>query len=147
MNDDVPTAVVDYFQALPAVTHEQLEPVFDVVRDAMPAGYELGIQYGMPGWVVPLERFPDTYNKQPLSYVSLAAGKRYNSLYLTCLYASPDRDPDFRRRWAERGLTLNMGKSCLRYRKVDDLALDLIADEVASTSPDEFIELYRRSRA
>ena len=121
-----------------------LYPVLDAVRDAMPAGYRLGVYGGILGWVVPLETFPNTYNKQPLAYVSLAAQKNYTSLYLMSLYSFPEKDAAFRAAWAATGRSLNMGKSCVRFKTLADLDLDLIAREVASVSVDDFIADYER---
>ena len=121
-----------------------LYPVLDAVRDAMPQGYRLGVYSGMLGWAVPLERFPNTYNKQPLVYVSLAAQKHYNSLYLMGLYSSPEKDAAFRSDWEATGRTLNMGKSCVRFKTLADLDLDLIIREVASVPLDEYIATYER---
>ncbi|MBC7441990.1 MAG: DUF1801 domain-containing protein [Ramlibacter sp.] len=118
--------------------------MLDTVRDAMPAGYRLGVYGGILGWVVPLETYPNTYNKQPLAYVSLAAQKNYNSLYLMALYSFPEKDAAFRAEWAATGRALNMGKSCVRFKTLADLDLDLIAHVVASVSVDEFIANYER---
>jgi hypothetical protein len=97
--------------------------------------------------VVPLERYPNTYNQQPLAYVSLAAQKNYNSLYLMALYSFPEKDAAFRTAWAATGRTLNMGKSCVRFRTLADLDLDLIARTVASVFVEDFIANYERVRA
>jgi hypothetical protein len=143
----VPEEVVGYFLDLDADRRAVLYPVIDSIRDAMPEGYRLGLQFGMPGWVVPLETFPDTYNKRPLAYVSLAAQKNYNSLYLMGLYGIPELDAAFRSEWAAAGLTLDMGKSCVRFRSLADLDLDIIARTVASVPVERFIETYRRIKA
>ncbi len=137
---EVETLVLD----LDADRRALLYPVLDTVRDAMPDGYRLGVYNGMLGWVVPLETYPNTYNKQPLAYVSLAAQKNYNSLYLMSLYSFPEKDAAFRADWAATGRTLNMGKSCVRFKSLADLDLDLIAREVASVSVDDFIAHYER---
>ncbi|HSP74782.1 MAG TPA: DUF1801 domain-containing protein [Cryobacterium sp.] len=121
-----------------------LYPVLDAVRDAMPQGYRLGVYGGMLGWAVPLERFKNTYNKQPLVYVSLAAQKNYNSLYLMGLCSSPEKDAAFRSQWEATGRTLNMGTSCVRFKTLADLDLDLIIREVASVPLDEYIATYER---
>jgi hypothetical protein len=101
----------------------------------------------MIGWTVPLARYPDTYNGQPLAYVSLAAQKRYYSLYLNAVYSESVAATDLRQRWEAGGRRLDMGKSCLRFRKLDDLDPDLVAEVVASTPVDAFIASYERSRA
>ena len=72
--------VADYLAELPADRRDELERVRNLINSALPDGYREGMGYGMIGWVVPLERYPDTYNKQPLAYAALAAQKNSNSL-------------------------------------------------------------------
>ena len=138
--------VADYLAELPVDRRAEIERVRDLINEAIPDGYREGIGYGMIGWVVPLERYPDTYNGQPLAYAGLAAQKNYNSLYLTCVYASKERTERLKAAFAAAGKKLDMGKSCIRFKKADDLALDLIRDEIASTKPDEFIKIYEEAR-
>jgi len=144
--DDIPAEVSEYLASLDGNRGEATRVVFEAVAGAMPPGYQLGIQWGMPGWVVPLERYPHTYNGQPLAYVSIAAQKNYTSLYLMCLYAGSDDDAAFRAAWAAGGRKLNMGKSCLRFTRLDDVDLDLVAESVAAHPVEEFIATYERSR-
>ena len=139
--------VAGYLAELPEDRRAEIERVRDLVNGALPPGYVEGIGYGMIGWVVPLTRYPDTYNGQPLVYAGLAAQKNYNSLYLNCVYASQNRTDRLKREWASAGKKLDMGKSCIRFKKADDLALDVIRDEIASTTPDEFIQIYEEARA
>ena len=140
----VPAEVEHYFADLEPGKRAVLYPVIDAVRDAMPEGYRLGLFWGMPGWVIPLETYPNTYNGQPLAYVSLAAQKNYNSLYLMGLYGDPVADAAFRAAWAATGRTLNMGKSCLRFKTLADVDLDLIARTVASVTVEQYIAAYER---
>jgi hypothetical protein len=137
----------EYLVALAPDRRAVLEPVHDVVQAAVPPGYERTVEFGMLSWVVPLSRFPHTYNGRPLAYVSLAAQKRHCSLYLMGLSTSTERELSFRQRWTTEGRTLDMGKACLRFRRVEDLDLDLIAEAVASTGVEEYLELYARARA
>lgn len=141
------TTVADYLAELPADRRAEIERVRDLINEAIPDGYHEGIGYGMIGWVVPLEDYPKTYNGQPLAYAGLAAQKNYNSLYLTCAYASKERSQQLKAAFASAGKKLDMGKSCIRFKKADDLALDHIAREIASTTPDEFIRIYEQARA
>jgi len=138
--------VSQYLAELPAERRAEIETVRDAVNGVMPAGYREGIGYGMIGWVIPLEAFPDTYNKQPLAYAGLGAQKHYNSLYLTCVYASPERMERLRVAAAKAGKTLDTGKSCIRFKRAADLPLDAIREEIASTTPDEFIRIYEAAR-
>lgn len=141
------STVEQYLAALPADRRAEIEKVRDAVNAALPEGYSEGIGYGMIGWVVPLADYPNTYNKQPLAYAGLAAQKNYNSLYLNCVYASPERTERLKARFAGAGKTLDMGKSCIRFKRAADLPLDIIGDEIASTSPQLFIRIYEEARA
>ena len=141
------TTVEQYLAELPADRRADIEKVRDAVNAALPAGYREGIGYGMIGWVIPLADYPDTYNKQPLAYAGLAAQKNYNSLYLNCVYASPERTERLKARFAREGKKLDMGKSCIRFRRADELPLDAIRQEIASTSPREFLRIYEEARS
>ena len=138
--------VADYLAELPPERLPDIAAVRDVINSALPAGFVEGMSFGMIGWFVPLAEYPGTYNKQPLGLAALAAQKNYNALYLNCIYASSEAAERFRAAWAETGTRLDMGKSCIRYRSADDLPLDLIASEIASTGPAELIAIYEAAR-
>jgi hypothetical protein len=140
------SGVDDYLAALPADRREALQTVRDVVCANLADGFAETIQYGMISWVIPLERYPDTYNGQALAIASLASQKRHMALYLNCTYADAEADARFRARWAESGKQLDMGKSCVRFRRLDDVALDAIGETIAATTVDGFIAAYERSR-
>jgi hypothetical protein len=120
--------------------------VREVVLENLPEGYEEGMQYGMIGYYVPLERYPNTYNKQPLTVAALASQKNYMSLYLMGVYGDPRTREWFEERFAASGKKLNMGKSCVRFRKLDDLPLEVVGEAIARIPPNEFIEHYESSR-
>lgn len=137
----------DYLAALEPDRRAVLSVVVDLVRRALPPGYEESVAHGMPTWSVPLARLPQTYNGEPLPYVAVAAQKRHSSVHLMGLYASAEQDLDFRRRWTASGRRLDMGKSCLRFRTLDDLDLDLLAEAIASTGVDDYVALYESARS
>jgi uncharacterized protein YdhG (YjbR/CyaY superfamily) len=139
--------VAQYLAELPPERRAEIEKVRDSVNAALPAGYREGIGYGMIGWVIPLEDYPNTYNGQPAVYAGLAAQKNYNSLYLNCVYASPERTARLKAAFAAAGKNLDMGKSCIRFQRADDLPLDAIASEIASATPAEYIRLCEQARA
>ena len=118
-----------------------------LVNANVPPGYVERMNWGMISWEVPLETYPDTYNGQPLVYAALAAQKNYTALYLNCVYASEARTERLKARWAASGRKLDMGKSCLRFKRADELPLDVIADEIASTPPVDYIRIYEEARA
>jgi hypothetical protein len=141
------TTVDEYLDSLPADRKADLETVRQVVLRNLPAGYQEGMQYGMISYFIPLERYPVTYNKQPLAYVGLGAQKHYLSLYLMCVYGSPDLRAWFEAEYRKSGKRLDMGKSCLRFKRADDLPLDLIGRVVATIPVDKYIAHYESARA
>ena len=139
--------VEEYLEALPDDRQQALTTLREIIRENLPEGYEEGMQYGMIGYYVPLERYPETYNGQPLAYVNLASQKNYISLYLNCVYSNEDEKSWFTEEWAASGKKLNMGKSCVRFKKLEDIPLDLIGRTIARTDVDEFIATYERARS
>ena len=139
--------VADYLAELDPGRRAVVAHVRDLVNRAMPAGYREGIGYGMIGWVVPLETYPDTYNGQPLAYVGLAAQKNHFSLYLTGAYASPERTEELKAAYAAAGKELDMGKSCLRFKRIDQLAEEVLEIEIASLTPAQLIALTEQAKA
>lgn len=121
--------------------------VRDLVNAHLPDGYVEEMAFGMIGWNIPLTRYPKTYNKQPLNYAGLAAQKNGYSLYLNCVYTDSERDAHLRAAYARAGRKLDMGKSCLRFKSLDDLLQDEIAAIVASTSVEQYVAMYEASRA
>jgi uncharacterized protein YdhG (YjbR/CyaY superfamily) len=146
MSTSEPTTPDEYIASLPAERREAVAAVRDVVRKHLPHGYEEGMQYGMIGWYVPLDRFGDTYNGQPLALAGLANQKRHMSLNLNSVYGDRDTDAWFHERYAASGKRLDMGKSCVRFRRLDDLPLDLIGETIARADVDTFVEYYRAAR-
>ena len=136
-----------YLAELPAERRAVVDAVRDVVRRGIPAGYDERMAFGMIGWCVPLARYPNTYNGQPLGYVALAAQKRHYALYLTCAYQDPAEALWLAAAFARAGKQLDMGKSCVRFQSLDDLPLDALAEFVARTPPDAFIAQYEAARA
>jgi len=139
-------SVQAYLAELPEDRREIVEAVRAVILEHLPTGFEEGMQYGMIGYYVPLERYPVTYNGQPLGVAALASQKRHLSLYLMGIYGDDGESSWFRERWAETGKKLDMGKSCVRFRRLDDLALDVVGEAIARTSVDDCIAIYERSR-
>ena len=139
-------SVEDYLSELDDTRRESISTVRNVVLENLPDGYEEMMLFGMITYAVPLSTFPDTYNKQPLMYAALASQKRHMALYLTNVYGDGSLEAWFRERYKATGKRLDMGKSCVRFRKLDDLPLDLVGETIAKTPIDEFLEIYRASR-
>ncbi len=138
--------VEEYLDQLPAERLQALETVREVILANLPEGYEEAMNWGMITYQVPLSRYPDTYNKQPLMMAALASQKNHMAVYLTGVYADDDSREEFLAAYRETGKRLDMGKSCVRFRKLDDLPVELIGEAIARFSVDEFIELNERAR-
>ena len=96
--------------------------------------------------MVPLERYPKTYNRQALQYAALASQKNYVSLYLMNVYGNEETERWFLDSYKASGKRLDMGKSCVRFKSVEDLPLDLVGETIARTSVDDYIALYETAR-
>lgn len=140
------TTVAQYLRELPPERRRLVAAARKLVNDHLPAGYREGMQYGMIGWYIPLSRYPETYNKQPLGYVALAAQKHYTTLYLMGVYAGAPAEKRLREAYRKAGKKLDLGKCCLRFRSWDDLVPEAVAAAIASTPPEAFIATYEASR-
>ncbi len=138
--------VDEYLSEQEPERREAMESMRKLILDNLPPGFEEIMQFGMIGYVVPLERYPDTYNKQALQAVALASQKNYMSIYLMNVYGDQETQQWFEEEYRASGKKLNMGKACVRFKRPDDLPLDLIGQAVARTSVDGFIEVYERAR-
>jgi hypothetical protein len=138
------TSVAAYLKALPLDRRAAISAVRDVILANLPKGYEERMDRGMISYVVPLATYPETYNGEALAYASLASQKSYMSLYLMGVYG--DRESDFRQRFEATGKKLNMGKSCLRFKKLEDLPLDVIGKEIKRLPVKKFIAQYEDAR-
>lgn len=136
----------EYIASLPDDRRGHVAAVAKVVRDNLPDGFEEGMVYGMIGWYVPLERFGDTYNGQPLGLAALASQKHYISLYLNSVYGDRRTEAWFRERYAASGKKLNMGKSCLRFRRAEDVPLEVLGETIARVDVESFIAQYEEAR-
>ncbi|MEX2431127.1 MAG: DUF1801 domain-containing protein [Dehalococcoidia bacterium] len=137
--------VDEYLAELPPDRREAMAAVRQTILDHLPAGYEEMMEYGMIGYAIPLERYPKTYNGHPLGYVALACQKNYMALYPMHLYGDAEAEW-FRARYQASGKKLDMGKACLRFKRLEDLPLDVIGEAIALTPPDEYIRKHEASR-
>jgi hypothetical protein len=140
-------SVEEYLAALPPERREVVSKVRDLVRRNLPKGYNETMSSGMISYGLPLSRYPNTYNRQPLGYVALAAQKNYYALYLMGPYMDPKQGKQLADAFKNAGKTMDMGKSCLRFKKLDDLPLDAVGRIIASTPPDDLIAHYERAHA
>ena len=138
--------VGEYLAELPPDRREAIAAVRKGILDRLPGGYEETMQSGMIGYVIPLERYPVTYNRQPLVYAALASHKSYMSLYLMNVYGDEDTEKWFSEQYRASGKKLNMGKSCVRFKRLEDLPLGVIGQAIGRTEVTDFIERYEASR-
>ena len=139
------TSVAEYLSELPGDRREAIEAVRAVILKNLPKGYEEGVQYGMIGYYVPHSVYPAGYHcdpKQPLPFAGLASQKNHMSLYLMCIYGDPENEAWFRAAWAKTGKKLDMGKSCVRFKKIDDVPLKVIGEAIRRVPAKKFIEHY-----
>jgi hypothetical protein len=137
--------VEEYLDSLPEDRRAVVAAVREVILKNLPAGYQETMNWGVISYEIPLERYPKTYNKQPLMYAGLAAQKNYFAVYLMTVY-SPQLEAWFREEFKKAGKKLDMGKACVRFRKLDDLPLDVIGQVIARTPPEKYIAYYEASR-
>ena len=138
--------VEEYLSEQTPERRESMETMRKLILDNLPSGFEEVMQYGMIAYVIPLERYPVTYNKQALQNVALASQKNYMSVYLMNVYGDQETAHWFEEEFRASGKKLNMGKCCVRFKRPEDLPLDLIGKAVARTSVDGFIEVYEKAR-
>ena len=143
------TTVAQYLSGLPADRRAAIETVRNVILANLDNDYEEGIQYGMIGYYVPHRIFPAGYHcdpRQPLPFAALASEKNYMSLYLMCVYGDGPLAVWFREAWAKAGKKLDMGKSCVRFKRVEELALDVVSEAIRRVPANKYIEHYEAAR-
>lgn len=138
--------VSEYLSSLSPDERADIQNVRTVIRKNLPKGYREAVQWGMICYTIPLERYSETYNGQALCYAALAVHKHFNTLYLMNVYGHPQTEKWFKARYKASGKKLDMGKSCVHFRRADDLPLDLIGEVIARTSVDDYIHFYEKSR-
>ena len=137
--------VAQYLAELPDDRRKAIEQVRAVIRKNLGKNYEEGMQYGMIGYYIPHSVYPNGYHcdpKQPLPFAALASQKNAMSLYLMSIYAHPGHNRWFVEAWKKTGKKLDMGKSCIRFKKVEDLALDVIAEAIKRAPAKDHIAFY-----
>ncbi len=141
------TSIAAYLAELPDERRQAIEAVRAVIRKNLDAGFEEGIQYGMIGYFVPHSLYPSGYHcdpRQPLPFAALASQKNYMSLYLMSVYSESNQRKQFEAAWAKSGKKLNMGKACIRFRKLEDVALDAIGEAIRRVTAKGYIDVCER---
>ena len=140
------TTVNEYPAELPPERRAALQAVRAVIRQNLDPDYEEGMQYGMIGYYVPHRVFPPGYHcdpKQPLPFAALAAQKNHLAVYLMAVYGDSRQEQWLRAEWARAGKKLDMGKSCIRFKQAEDLALDVLGEAIRRVPAQAFIAQYQ----
>ena len=136
-------SVAQYLVSLPEDRRKTIAAVRKVISKNLPTGYQESMGWGMICYSVPLSACPDTYNGQPLCYAALASQKNYCSVYLMGIYGDSAKAKAFKAAFVKAGKKLDMGKSCVRFRTLDELPLDAIGKAIAATPMKAYIAAYR----
>jgi len=132
----------EYLAKLPAERRAVVAKVRGVIRKRLPKGFKEMTGYGMLVYGIPLSTYPETYNDQPLMYAALAAQKNNYAIYLMAVYGDKGRETQLRDGFKAAGKKLDMGKSCIRFKRLEDLPLPVIGDLIAGISMKDFIARY-----
>ena len=138
--------VEEYLAELPPERAAVVEELRDLVLANLPDGVEEAMNFGMISYEIPLARYPDTYNGQPLMYAALAAQKHHYALYLHSVYADEEVESALRDAYREAGIKLDAGRSCVRFKRLDQLLPSAVAEAIAAITVDDFITRYESSR-
>jgi len=136
------TSVDDYLSELPDDRREAIEAVRAVIVENLPEGIVETMNWGMIAYEIPLERYPDTYNGQPLLFAALASQKRHMAVYLHSIYVDEETRDRFESAYRDTGKRMDIGASCVRFRRLEDLPLDLIGEAIAATTVEQYITRY-----
>jgi hypothetical protein len=135
-----------YIASLPAERAKTIATVRAFVNQHIPRGYDECLVWGTIGWAIPLSRYPDTHNKQPILYVALSSQKNYCVLYLFGPSWSASQLEQLKAAFKAAGKKLDMGKCCVNFESPDDLPLEAIAKLISAISSEQWIEMYEQSR-
>ena len=143
------TTIESYINDLPEERKSAFLELRKVILKNLPKGFAEGISYGMIGYFVPHSIYPNGYHcdpKQPLPFLSMASQKNFIALYHMGIYMNPSLMDWFTAEYAKRVKgKLDMGKSCIRFKKLDAIPFDLIGELVSKMSVDEWIACYEKA--
>ena len=141
------TTVAAYLKELPVDRRAVISAVRKTVVANLPKGYREAMSWGMIAYEVPLSRFPETHNGQPLLYAALASQKNNYALDMMWAFTDPKLMAGLGEHFKRAGKKLDIGKACPRFKNLEDLPLDLIGEAIAAFPVDAYLERYERSRA
>lgn len=142
-------SVEDYILQIPEDRQDVFRKIFETINDNLPDGFSQGLSYGMIGWAVPLETYPAGYHctpGSPLPFMSIASQKNFIALYHMGMYAKPELLDWFVEEYPKYSrIKLDMGKSCVRFKKMDDIPLELLAELSKKMTVKEWIDIYEKN--
>ena len=142
-------AITNYIDSLPEERKNAIESLRKIIKEYVPKGFEETFNYGMIGYVVPLSIYPKGYHcssETPLPFINVASQKSHIAIYHMGIYAQPELLNWFTNEYTKLSKKkLDMGKSCIRFKKVNEIPYDLIKDLVTKMSVTEWIHLYEKS--
>lgn len=139
------TTVDAYLGELPEDRRVAIQAVREVIVSNLGKGYQEGMQYGMIGYFVPHSVYPPGYHcnpKQPLPFASLASQKNHMAIYLFCIYGSEEETERFQKAWLATGMKLDMGKGCVRFKRLEDVPLEVVGEAIRRMPVDKFVARY-----
>ena len=140
------TSVDDYFSKVPEERQEVMNKLRAVVKENIPSGFEEVLSYGMPGYVVPHSIYPGGYHcdpKLPLPFASIASQKNFIAVYHMGIYANKELMDWFVGEYPKHcSRKLDMGKSCIRFKKIDDIPFELIGELMSKMSVEDWVSVY-----
>ena len=141
-------SIQDYLSKVPEERKEAFTKLFETISKNLPKGFQTNLSYGMIGWSVPLETFPAGYHCSPgtpLPFINLASQKNFIALYHMGIYANPELLNWFVEEYPKHSKRkLDMGKSCIRFKKPDEIPFDLIAELCKKMTPKDWISIYEK---
>lgn len=139
-------SVDDYISQIPEERQEIFRKMYQTINDNLPEGFTQGSSYGMISWAVPLETYPDGYHctpGSPLPFISIASQKNFVALYHMGMYAKPELLNWFVEEFPKHSKKkLDMGKSCVRFKKMEDIPMELLAEMSRKMTVEEWIDIY-----
>jgi len=143
------TTVTQYLKELPEDRRKAIKQVRKAIKDNLPKGFKETMQYGMISYVVPHSIYPAGYHCNPkdaLPFASLASQKNHMAVYLSSIYGDPKLKSWFEKEYKKTGKKMDIGKSCVRFKKIEDLPVELVGKAVSKMSVDEYIQMYEKNR-
>lgn len=138
--------VKEYLDELPSGRRQAISKVRAVIRKNLPKGFVETMNWGMISYEVPLTRYPETYNKQPLMFAALASQKNHMAVYLSSIYSDSKQREWFETAYEKTGMRMDIGKSCVRFKRIEELPLELIGKAISRVDLEGFIAQYEKAR-